>query len=156
MVKNPSPNAGDAGSIPGSGRSPGEGNGNLLQYFCLENLVDKGAQQSTVHRIAKSQPQLSDWVRTHTHTFANSVFQATLQNMTTMSNTNRLCFHSLLVKKLGPRQVMSLTWACTASELQVALRGVKASALLFYEVGVNAGDLGHKWGSRRRPVIKWY
>ena len=43
MVKNLPANAGDAGSVPGSGRSPGEGNGNLLQYSCLRNPVDRGA-----------------------------------------------------------------------------------------------------------------
>ena len=43
MVKNLPVNAGDMGSIPGLGRSPGEGNGNLLQYFCLENSIDRGA-----------------------------------------------------------------------------------------------------------------
>ena len=42
VVKNPPANAGDAGSIPGSGRSPGEGNDNRFQYSCLENLMDKG------------------------------------------------------------------------------------------------------------------
>ena len=42
-------NAGDPGSIPGSGRSPGEGNGNPLQYSCLENPMDRGAWQATVH-----------------------------------------------------------------------------------------------------------
>ena len=42
-------NAGDPGSIPGSGRFPGEGNGNLLQYSCLENPMDRGAWQTTVH-----------------------------------------------------------------------------------------------------------
>ena len=47
-------NAGDPGSIPGSGRSPGEGNGNPLQYYCLENPMDRGALWVTVHRIAKS------------------------------------------------------------------------------------------------------
>ena len=41
-VKNLPANAGDVGAIPGSGRSPGEGNGNLLQYSCLENLMDRG------------------------------------------------------------------------------------------------------------------
>ena len=45
---------GDVGSIPGLGRSPGEGNGNPLQYFYLENAVDKGAWQATVRRIANS------------------------------------------------------------------------------------------------------
>ena len=47
-------NAGDLGSIPVSGRSPREGNGNPLQYSCLENLTDGGAWQATVHGVAKS------------------------------------------------------------------------------------------------------
>ena len=54
MVKNPLDNAGDVGSIPGSGRSPGEGNGNLLQYSCLENFMDRGAWQAIVLEVAKS------------------------------------------------------------------------------------------------------
>jgi len=63
VVKNPPANAGDvrdAGSdpwvrkIPGSGRSPGGGHGNPLQYSCLENPMDRGAWQATVHRVAKS------------------------------------------------------------------------------------------------------
>ena len=53
-------NVGDLGSIPGSGRSPGEGNGNPLQYSCLENFMDRGAWQATVHGVAKSRAQLSD------------------------------------------------------------------------------------------------
>ena len=63
VVKNPPANAGDmrdAGSIPGSGRTPGEGHGNPLQYACLENSMDRGAWRATVHGIAKSQIQLSD------------------------------------------------------------------------------------------------
>ena len=48
-------NAGDLGSIPGSGRSPEERNGNPLQYSCLENPMDGGAWQATVHAVAKSQ-----------------------------------------------------------------------------------------------------
>ena len=54
MVKNLPANAEELGSIPGSGRSPGEGNGNILQYSCLENPVDGGAWQATVNRVAKS------------------------------------------------------------------------------------------------------
>ena len=46
---------GDPGSIPGSGRSPGGGHGNLLQYSCLENPMDKGAWRARVHRVTKSQ-----------------------------------------------------------------------------------------------------
>ena len=51
--KNPPGNAGDTGSIPGSGRSSGEGNGNLLQYSCLGNPMDRGAWWATVHGVAK-------------------------------------------------------------------------------------------------------
>ena len=49
----------DPGSIPGSGRSPGEGNGNPLQYSCLENSMDRRAWGVTVHAVAKSQTRLS-------------------------------------------------------------------------------------------------
>ena len=54
-------NAGDLGSIPGSGRSPGNGNGTPLQYSCLENPMDGGAWWATVHGLAKSRTQLSDF-----------------------------------------------------------------------------------------------
>ena len=57
VVKNPPADEGDirnVDSIPGSGRSPGEGNGNPLQYSCLENPMDRGAWRATVHRVAKS------------------------------------------------------------------------------------------------------
>ena len=53
-------NAGDPGSIPGSGKSPGEGNGNSLQYSCLENSMDGGAWQATVLGVTKSQSRLSN------------------------------------------------------------------------------------------------
>ena len=61
MVKNLPANSGDikdAGSIPGSGRSPGGGHGNPLQYSCLENPMNRGAWQATVHRITKSLTRL--------------------------------------------------------------------------------------------------
>ena len=54
-------NAGSPSLTPGSGRSPGEGNGNLLQYSSLENPMDRGAWWATVHRIAKCQTQLSGY-----------------------------------------------------------------------------------------------
>ena len=60
VVKNLPVNAGDIRDvclIPGSGRSPGEGNGNPLQYSCLENPMDRGAWQAPVHRVSKSQSQ---------------------------------------------------------------------------------------------------
>ena len=63
MVKNPPANAGDAGdmgSIPGLGRSPGGGHGNPLQCSCLETPMDRGAWWATVHGVAKSWTRLSD------------------------------------------------------------------------------------------------
>ena len=62
-------NAGDLNSIPGSGRSPGEGNGNPLQYSCLKNPMDREAWRATVHGVAKSQIQLSDF----THSLSTSI-----------------------------------------------------------------------------------
>ena len=59
-VKNPPVNAEDVGSIPGLGRSPGEGNGNPLQYSCLGNPMDRGDWWVTVQGVAKSQTRLSD------------------------------------------------------------------------------------------------
>ena len=56
MVKNPPTNAGDAGdtgSVPGSGRSPGKGNGNPLHYSCLENPMDRAAWQATLHGVER-------------------------------------------------------------------------------------------------------
>ena len=61
MVKKPPANAGDmrdVGSVPGSGRSPGEGNGNALQYSCLENPMVRGAWQVTAHGVTKSRTRL--------------------------------------------------------------------------------------------------
>ena len=85
MVKNPSANAGDAGdpgSIPGSGRSPGEGNGNPLQDSCLGNPMDRGAWWTAVHGVAKSQARLKrlstahthsqTYICTHTHTYTHT------------------------------------------------------------------------------------
>ena len=66
MVKIPPATAGDTGSVPGSGRSPGKGNGNPLQYSCLGNPTDRGAWQATVLGVAKSQTRLSDLTITTT------------------------------------------------------------------------------------------
>ena len=85
-VKASACNAGVLGSIPGSGRSPGKGNGNPLRYSCLENPMDAGAWWATVHRVTKSRTRLSDFtsvflpgephgqriLRTVVHEFANS------------------------------------------------------------------------------------
>ena len=62
-------NAGDVGSIPGSGRSPGEANGNPLWYSCLENSVDRGAWRATVHKVATVR---HDWYAPCTAIIGNS------------------------------------------------------------------------------------
>ena len=70
VVKNMPANAediGDVGSIPGPGRSLGEGNGYPLQYSCLENPMDRGAWRATVHGITKSQTRLKELSTAHTH-----------------------------------------------------------------------------------------
>ena len=71
MVKNLPASAGDMGDmglIAGSGRSSGEGNGNPLQYSCLESPKDRGAWQATVHVVTKSWTPLSAHTHTHTQT----------------------------------------------------------------------------------------
>ena len=60
LVKNPPANAGDMGSIPGLGRSPGGGRGSPLQYSCLENPMDREAWWAAVHGVAKSWIRLND------------------------------------------------------------------------------------------------
>ena len=65
VVKNTPANAGDSGSIPGSGKSSGEENGKPLQYSCLESLMDIGAWGDTVHRVAESDMT----GHTHCHTY---------------------------------------------------------------------------------------
>ena len=60
VVMNPPANAGDVGLIPGSGRSPGEGNGNPLQYSHLENPMDRGTRRAPVCGVTKSQTRLND------------------------------------------------------------------------------------------------
>ena len=64
MVKNLPTVREDPDPIPGSGRSPGDGNGNLLQYSCLENPMDRGAWRATVHGVLKSQTRLSNYTST--------------------------------------------------------------------------------------------
>jgi len=74
MVKSPPANAGDVrdvGSIPGSGRSPGGGDGNPLQYSCLEDTTDRSTWWATVHRVTKHRTRLKQ--RTHKHESSVSV-----------------------------------------------------------------------------------
>ena len=75
--KNPPANARDpreAGAIPASGRPPGEGNGNPLQYSCLENPIDRGAWWATVHGVTKSPTRLRDSARVHGELSSSQMF----------------------------------------------------------------------------------
>ena len=81
MVKNPPVNADDTrdvGSIPWSGRSTGGGNGNPVQYSCLENPMDRGAWQATVHGVVKSQMQLSTHMHTHSNVLSMTITLSTV------------------------------------------------------------------------------
>ena len=83
VVKNPPANAGDVremGLLPGLGRSPGGGQGNLLQYSCLENPMDTGAWWATIHRVTKSQTR-SDLALTHTGLELSRDTEVCLYNM---------------------------------------------------------------------------
>ena len=71
----------DAGSIPGLGRSLGEGNGNPLQYSCLENPVARGAWLATVHGIAESDTTELKQARMHTHTHTHTHTHSALEEL---------------------------------------------------------------------------
>ena len=82
-------NVGDPGSIPGLGRSPGEGNGNPLQYSCLENPMDRGAWWATVHGVAKSQtrlkcPLMDKWIN-------NIWYIHTIEYYSTINKNEKKC-----------------------------------------------------------------
>ena len=93
---------GDPGSTPGSGRSPGEGNGNLLHYSCLENPMDGGAWQAKVHGVAKSLTQL------HSHLKQSC------------SEDSKICYQSLT---FGP-------FTLIVSKLAKPLKHIKKSHML--------------------------
>ena len=101
VEKNPPANAGDirdVGSIPVSGKSPRGGHSNLLQYYCLENPMDRGAWRSTVHGITKSQTRLK---RISTHAIKsidqNLHFKTKWTSRTKGSDGNRVCLPLPLV-----------------------------------------------------------
>ena len=78
--KESSRHVGDLSSVPGLGRSPGRGPGNLLQYSCLENLVDRGAWWAIVHKVTKSGTQLKQ-LSTYTHPKCIIWIRKMLQNL---------------------------------------------------------------------------
>ena len=90
-MKNPHANAGDARLIPGSGRFPGEGNGNPLQYSCPDNSLDRGVWWATVHVVAES--DATEQLSTHTHNTPITYFRVFLTPSSADGHSG--CFHVL-------------------------------------------------------------
>ena len=100
VVKNLPVNARDMGWIPQWGRSPGEGNGNPIQYCCLGNPMDKGAWQATVPGVTKSWTHLSNWAGMHTHTHTHIPWK--VPNTTGRFRSMRNCYNqeTFMISKL--------------------------------------------------------
>ena len=111
LVKSPLATTGDAGSIPGSGRSPGEGNGNPLQYSCLENSIDKGDWWATGHRVTK-ELDTTEHAHTHTHT------------------------HTHLQNQAGPLSLWVITELGVQQALDKAPRGQVSNPMVFRNISI--------------------
>ena len=111
-------NVGDLGSIPGSGRSPGKGNGNPLRYSCLENPVDGGSWKATVHGVAKSQTWLNDFTFTFYHVYISL-------SLTSLSMALSLEPQDFVVAYMKPQDLASiasptLTSYCSSLPVKLA------------------------------------
>ena len=98
VAKNSPATAGDAHWTPGSGRSPGVRNGNLLQCSCLENPMDRGTWGVTVHGVGKSRPWLSDWACAHSTNFWSS-----------WSDVTKVSVQQELFRHLGTKELICLS-----------------------------------------------
>ena len=129
-------NAGDLGSIPGSGRSPGEGNGNLLQYSCLENPMGRGTWQATVYGVARVRP---NWVTKHKHTHIHRRPDRTQETKNPGNKTMDESFTfyiSIYVVTLFIGQIKTVTDASS-----LALRKVKTNQSKALSFGAERGPL---------------
>ena len=150
MVKNPPAKAGDMSLIPGSGRSPGRENGNRLQYFCLENPMDRGNWQATTHRVTKTRTRLK-WLSLCIQTFslisACRIIKRKLVCNFPLTSQSLCCFHGLSCP------LSALPGTITGTEKPPSL--LASSKQLHSTVGkestCNAGDLGLIPGLGRSP-----
>ena len=101
MVKNPRAISGNSGSISGSGRSPGGGNGKPLQYSCLGNRMDRGAWRATDHGVIKNRTQLSNWA--HAREAVRSRTAGGAGRVTEPGNSARVCWSGIGQSRQPPR-----------------------------------------------------
>ena len=132
MIKASAWNAGDLGSIPGLGRSPGEGNGNPLRYSCLENPMDRGAWEAAVHGVAKSRTRLIDFTLTLTR------WQSHVSAFNVLS---RLVMTSLVAQTVRSLPAMWETW----------VRSLGREDLLGKEMATHSGTLAWRIPWREKP-----
>ena len=129
MVKSPPANAGDteeAGLIPGSGRSSGKGNGNLLQYSCLRNPMDRGAWWSIVHGVAKSWTQLK-WLSTHRDMFKKKSLLVLF--LLYFHTTDTRCVGFFPTTSSSPWEISSEVYHCTQFWHSLSGDGIKPHRL---------------------------
>ena len=142
LVRNPLANAGDArckGSIPVSGKSPGEGNGNPPQYSCLENPMDRGAWQATVHWVTKSQTWLSTRATPYTHKWQNHAYFPDVDTVSVVL----IILHKVIYLRSWGTQILETCLPWTSLDIPGGTDS-KAS-------GYNVGDPGSIPGLGRSP-----
>ena len=117
VVKNLLSNAGDVSSIPGSGRSPGVGNSNPLQYSCLESSMNRGAWWATVHGVAKSWTWLSNWIHIY-RCFLYSIYTTSLITVWSIYSVLGPTVLSEIKKKIfiTVELIYNVVFKCTQSE----------------------------------------
>ena len=148
-VKNPPVSAGEAGSIPGSGRSPGGRNDNPLQGSCLENLVDREAWWATVCGVTKNQTQLSNWPLTQGWTQRLSYWEdregEISYNISYMQNLKRNDINEL-TKQKETHRLRERTYGCQVRE------GWKEG--IVREFGINMYTLLYiSWITNKGPTV---
>ena len=148
VVKNLPANAGYLSSIPGSGRSPEGGNGNPLQYSCLENPMDRGAWRAPVHAIKKSRTRLSDYTTTAKHTSPTEI------SWLAGGHTARALVSWQIPKSLLPSTQVML---CVMLGGQGEGTGEEAPDNLTWEShsGASTGK-GHGWCSDGAQWASWF
>ena len=173
VVKSLPDNAGDVrdtGLIPRLGRFPGVGNGNPLQYFCLENPMDREAWWTTAYRVAKRWAWLSDWAQTHAHEsilnpceinwnvfriILSVIYKSKITYLQAFSNYNYpllLYFPTYRCSQMGSRHnILNCIFQKTLSDVNPAIR------LLYFMVMCNfCWNTVHHCLKAKPPSRQWY